>query len=132
MVLLLLVAGIGCTGWLAQQHVHFLLRDRPVLNALGYNVNLAWPKRNGSIAQLDVQLPLDKEKEIVRLIVLVPNKLALHLYDHYVIAVELRHCPRRPVFRERREPKMPEREQLTEGSDTADLKAAARLLATLP
>ena len=72
-------------------HVHFLLRDRTVLNTLRDNEHLARSKRNGSIAQLDVELSLEDEKKIICLVMLVPNKLPLHLYDHHVVGVELRH-----------------------------------------
>jgi hypothetical protein len=50
--------------------------NRAMLDALGHHVHLPRAERDGAIAKLNVQHAFQHEKEIVRVIVLVPNKFA--------------------------------------------------------
>ncbi len=80
--------------------MRFLARDRAMLDAVRHDEHLAGPERHGAVAQLDVERALQHEEEIVGVVVLVPDELALHLHDHHVVAVVGRHGARRPVFGE--------------------------------
>ena len=74
-----------------------------MLDAFRHDEHLARAERHGAVAQLDVELAFEHQEEIVGLVVLVPDELALHLHDHDVVVVELRDRARRPVLREGRE-----------------------------
>jgi hypothetical protein len=83
--------------------VHLVLRDGPVLDPLRNDEQVAGAQRDAAVAQLDRELTLQHEEEIVRVVVLVPDELALNLRDHDVVAVELGHGARLPVLGERGE-----------------------------
>ena len=83
--------------------MNFLARDRAMLDAFRHHEQFARPERHGAVAQLDVELALQHQEEIVGLVVLVPDELALHLHDHHVVVVELRDGARREVLGEGRE-----------------------------
>ena len=69
-----------------------------MLNALGHHIHLSWPKRDNSIPQMNIQHAFQDEKKIVRIVVLVPNKLPLYLDHHQVMPVELTDHAGLPVF----------------------------------
>jgi polyisoprenoid-binding protein YceI len=52
-------------------------------------------------AHLNVYATLEHQKEIVRVIVLMPNKFALNLDHHQIVAIELTNHAGLPVLRER-------------------------------
>ena len=47
-----------------------------MLDALGHDIHLPRPERDRSIAKLDIQLSLQDQKEIIGIVVLVPDKFA--------------------------------------------------------
>jgi hypothetical protein len=71
-----------------------------VLDALGHDVHLPRLQRYGAVAHLNVEHAFQHEEEVVGVVVLVPDELALHLHDHDVMRVELRDGARRPVVGE--------------------------------
>ena len=77
------------------------LGHRPVLHSFGYHEHLARPQIDLAISQFNRQMALKHEKEVVRIVMLVPNELSLGLDDHDIVSVELRHGSRLPVLRER-------------------------------
>jgi hypothetical protein len=52
---------------------------------------------------VNVQTAFENQKEVIRVVVRMSDKLAFGLDDHEVIAVELSDHPRLPVFRECRQ-----------------------------
>src|SRR6202044_4034822 len=81
----------------------FLCRNRTMLHALGNNEHLARSQRDDAVAQVNVNTAFEHQKEIVRVLVLMPNELALDLDHHQVVTVELTHHARLPVLRECRQ-----------------------------
>lgn len=72
--------------------------DRSVLYALGHYKYFAWTKPNSAVSQLNSDMPNENQKEIVGIVVLVPNEFALDLHDHEVVAVEATDNSRLPIF----------------------------------
>src|SRR5581483_3084120 len=66
------IAGVRRTGRLDQEDVHFAPRHGAVLDALWHDKDFAGIERDGAVAQLDVELALQHEKEIVGVVMLVP------------------------------------------------------------
>jgi hypothetical protein len=80
--------------------VHFLARDRAMLHALRHDEHLAGRKRHCAIAQFDIEHTFEDQKEIIGVVVLVPDEFTLELRDHHVVAVVGRHGARREVVAE--------------------------------
>jgi hypothetical protein len=59
-----------------------------MLDAFRHNEKLAWTERHGAVAQLNIELPLQDKEEVVRLVVLVPDKRTEQLDHHHVKVVE--------------------------------------------
>ena len=98
------VTGVRRAGRLDQQQVHLLLRDRAMFDALRYDVHLPRPKGDRSISQLNIEHAFQDEKKIIRVIVFVPDKFAIHFHDHDIAIVELGDGTGRPVLGKRRKP----------------------------
>jgi hypothetical protein len=75
-----------------------ILGDRSVLYALGHYENFAWTNPNGAVAQLNRNVPNENQKEVVGIVVFVPNEFALDLDNHEVMSVEATDHTRLPVF----------------------------------
>src|SRR5688572_28495279 len=97
------VARIGSSAGLDQQHMSLAVSDGAVLQSLRNDEQLAWTEVNGAFRQLDGELPRQDEEEVVGVVVLMPDELALRLPDHDVVPVELGHGPGLKVLRERGE-----------------------------
>jgi len=74
-----------------------VLGDRSVLYALGRYEHFAWTNPNGAVAQLNGNLPNENQKEVVGIVVLVPNEFALDLHNHEVMPVEATDNARLPI-----------------------------------
>ena len=83
------IAGVRCSSRLDQQQVRLFSCDGTMLDASGNDVHLPGSECYGSISQFDIESALEDEKEVVRVIVLVPDEFALHLHDHDIAMVEL-------------------------------------------
>jgi hypothetical protein len=59
-----------------------------VLHAAGDDKELAFLQLDVAVAQLDRQVSLKDEEKVIRVIVLVPDELALDLHDADVVVVE--------------------------------------------
>jgi len=70
--------------------------DRPVLNSSRHDKYFAWADRNDSVAKLNVNPTAENEKEIIRIIVLVPYELTLDLNNHEIVSIEFAHDARLP------------------------------------
>jgi hypothetical protein len=77
--------------------------DRPVLNSLGHYEYFTWTKPYSAVSQLNSDMSNENQKEVVGIVVLVPNKFPLDLHDHEVVTVEATDDARLPIFRECRE-----------------------------
>lgn len=71
-----------------------------VLDSFGDDEYLARPDRNASVSKLNVDPAAENEKEVIRVVVLVPYELALHLDHHQIVSVELTDDAGLPVVRE--------------------------------
>jgi len=67
----------------------FLYCDRAMFDALRNDEHFSPAKPDNPIAKLNFDLTRQDEKEIVRVIVFVPNELPLYLEHHQVMPVEL-------------------------------------------
>jgi len=76
----------------------FLCCDRAMFDALRHNEHFSRASPDNPIAKLNFDLTRQDEKEIVRVIVFMPNKLPLHFDHHQVMPVELTHYAGLPVF----------------------------------
>lgn len=76
----------------------FILGHWTMFNAFGNDEYFTGTQRDGSIPQLDVDASAQDKKEIVGLVVLVPNELALHFDHHEVMSVELADDARLPII----------------------------------
>ena len=77
----------------------FLGGERPVLHSLWNDEDLARPDRNASIPKANVDAAAENQKKIIRVVVLMPSELALHLDHHEVVPVELTDDAGLPVVR---------------------------------
>jgi len=97
----LAITRVRHTSGLDQEQVNFLLGHWAVLGSLGDNEQLSGSQSDVPIAQLNGQLPLQHQKEIIALVVLVPGEFPFHLHHHQVVPVEGSHRSWLPVFVER-------------------------------
>src|SRR5262249_61596682 len=65
-----------------------LVGARAVLDAARHDEELALAKLHVPVAQLDRQAAAQDEEEVVRVVVAVPDELALHLDDPHVVLVD--------------------------------------------
>lgn len=70
-----------------------------MLYAFGHYEYFAWPEPNSAVPQLNSNMPGENQKEIVGIVVFVPNEFALDLYNHEVMPVEAADDARLPIFR---------------------------------
>ena len=97
------VAGIRRPRGLDQKNVRLFLRDRAMLDPLGYHEYFTWAKMDVSISHTDCEPTLQDKEEVIRVIMLVPDELALNFDHHEVMSVELADGSRLPVLRKSRE-----------------------------
>src|SRR5689334_19000543 len=89
-----LITCVRRAGRLDQQDLHFPPRYGAMLDAPGYDKNLAGVEGHRAIAQLDVKRTLEHKKEIVRVVMLVPMEWPLELGHHDVVVVVSRNGAR--------------------------------------
>jgi hypothetical protein len=97
------VSGIGRSLRLNEKNVRFILGHWTMFNAFGNDEYFTRTQRDGSVAQLNIDASAQDKKEIVGLVVLVPNELALHFDHHEVMSVELADDARLPIIRKCRQ-----------------------------
>src|SRR3954452_14928799 len=83
------ITGVRCAGGLDQQNVCLLLRPRTVLYAPRNYEELALSQLDIAIPKLDREPPLQDQKEVVGVVVGMPNELALRLDDGNLVVVHL-------------------------------------------
>ncbi len=93
-----LVPSIRRSARFNEKNMGLVFSDRSVLYALGHYKYFAWTKPNSAVSQLNSDMPNENQKEIVGIVVLVPNEFALDLHDHEVVAVEATDNSRLPIF----------------------------------
>ncbi len=94
------ISRVWRAGGFNQQEMHFLVRRGPMLYTFGNDEQLAWSECYITVSHLNSEAALEDQKKIVGVVVLMPNELALYLYDHDVVAIKLRHGSRLPVVGE--------------------------------
>ena len=80
------IAGVDNAGRLDQDNMGFALGEGAVLDTAGYDEELSGPQRHVPVAHLDGQFSARDEEELVRVLMGVPNELALEL-DHLDLVV---------------------------------------------
>lgn len=83
------ITSVGRAGRFDQQNVCFFFCHWRVLDTFGDDKQLAWTKRHVALAHSDGQPTLEHEKEVIGLVVCVPDELALNLDHHQVVSVKL-------------------------------------------
>jgi hypothetical protein len=78
--------------------VGFVFCDWAMFHTLGDHKHFARTKPHGAVSELNDYAPAQDKKKIVRIVVLVPNKLALYFDHHQVMSVELTDHAGLPVF----------------------------------
>jgi hypothetical protein len=74
-----------------------VLGHRSELYTFGHYEYFAWTNPNGAVAQLNSNMPYENQKEVVGIVVLVPNEFALDLHNHEVMPVEATDNARLPI-----------------------------------
>jgi hypothetical protein len=92
------VSGIGRSLRLDEKYMRFILGYWTMFNAFGHDEYFTGTERDDSIPQLNVDASAQDKEEIVGLIVLVPNELALHFDYHQIMPVELADDSRLPII----------------------------------
>lgn len=72
-----------------------------MLNTLRHNVHFTGLQGDCAVPHLNVQAAFQYQKEIIRLVVLVPRELPFDFDHHHVQVVQLSNRARRPVIGER-------------------------------
>jgi hypothetical protein len=83
--------------------MHFFSGTRAVLDAARDNEHFAGAEGDDAVGELNVQRALEDEEEVVGVVMLVPDELALNFHDHDVEVIQLRDRARRPVVGECRQ-----------------------------
>lgn len=77
--------------------------DRPVLHSLGHNEELTWSQPHRTVPKLEPQGTFQYEKELVFVLVPVPDELTLRFCQFDLLTVELPCYARVPVILDSRE-----------------------------
>jgi len=75
-----------------------VLGDRSMFDALGHYEYFAWADTHGAAAHLNGDMPNQNQKEVVGIIVFVPDEFAFDLHDHEVMTVEAADDSRLPMI----------------------------------
>jgi len=78
--------------------VSLLYGNGTMFDTLRNDEHFAGAECDDPVAQLNVHTTFENQKEVIRVVVLMPNKLAFNLDHHQVIAVELTDYTGLPVF----------------------------------
>ena len=95
---LLNVSSVQRPRRLEQQHVDLFLGNGAVLHAPWYDHELPLLQPDVAVTILHAELPANDQKQLILLIVLVPDKLALELHEVDVLPVQLADDPRVPMI----------------------------------
>jgi hypothetical protein len=93
-----LVAGIQSAAWLNQHQLDFVLCAGFMPCPFGHDEQFAGSDVDCSIGEIDAQLAIDYDKRLIRLWVVMPDKIALQFHDLELIVIHLRNNLRRPLF----------------------------------
>ena len=91
------MARIGCSYWLDEQKMRFLLRHRAMFDPFGDDAQLTRTKGYITLAHADGDAALENDEELVRVVVRMPDELTLDLDNHEIMTIELADDPWLPV-----------------------------------
>jgi hypothetical protein len=77
--------------------MRLLFGYRAVLDPLWDDEQLAWTKRDITLAHANGDVPLEDKEEVIRVFVYVPDELTLDLNHHQIVTIELADYARLPV-----------------------------------
>jgi len=92
------VAGIACGGRLEQEALHFLISDRPVLDAMRHNQEFPRPQLHRPVAQFNAHRAANGKEELILPVMAMPDKFAAEFDKFHFLTVEFAHHPRTPVL----------------------------------
>jgi hypothetical protein len=94
------VARIASLCRLENDDLNFLFGGRPMFNASWHNEKLASTQFNFTIAKLHSELSLPYQKQLVLLVMVMPNKLTLELDELDFLTVKFGYHLRPPMLAE--------------------------------
>lgn len=94
---------VRCSAALDEKKVSLGIGDGPVLDAFGNHEHFAGTETNGAVSQLEGDFPDENQKEVIGVVVFVPNEFTLDLYHQEVVSVEGADDARLPIVRKCRE-----------------------------
>lgn len=81
----------------------FIFGDRAMFDSFRHDKYFPRAERDNSLSKLNLDAPAEDQKEVISILVLVPNKLTLDFDNHEVMSVELTNDPGLPVLCKRRQ-----------------------------
>ena len=92
------IAGIECACGLKQQHTHFVCSNGAMLYPSGYDQHFAGSEGYRTIAEFHIECTLEHIKQLVFMLMAVPNESALKLDELDMLTVEGCNNSRVPVI----------------------------------
>src|SRR5436190_10612361 len=83
------IAGVQRRGRLEEEYLDFLVCDRPMFDPARNDDQIAGPEIDRAITELHAKMTAMHEKELVLVLVMMPNEGALKLRELYLLTIEL-------------------------------------------
>src|SRR5262249_36730145 len=97
------VSGIQHAARLDQKQLDLVLRERLVLDSFRNHEHLSCRDMHATVAEVDSQPALEDDESLIRILVIVPDEVALQLDDLELIVVHLGYNLRLPLLAEQSE-----------------------------
>jgi hypothetical protein len=97
------LAGVENPAWLDQQHLHLVLGVGLVLHSARHHEHLAGRQLHRAIAKIDAQHPIDNDERLIRILVVMPDKIPLQLDELELVVVHFRDHSGLPLLADQRE-----------------------------
>ena len=68
--------------------MRFFFCERLMFNTAWHDKQFSWTQNHMAITQTYCQASFENQKEVIRVIVFVPDKFALNFYHHNIVAIE--------------------------------------------
>src|SRR5262245_36363434 len=94
------IAGISRRGWLKEQHASQRSGCRFMYYSARHDTKFAFVQRHDSIAKMNVNMALQDQKELVLMLMMMPDIFAFEFNQLDRLAIELTHNLGNPHFAE--------------------------------
>src|SRR5262249_12698120 len=94
------VAGVEGAGWLEEEHLGFLIGDGSMLDTPRNDQELSCLEPNEPIAKLHAESTLHDEKQLILVLMMVPDKRSEEFHQFDMLAIEFASDFRAPLFGE--------------------------------